>query len=39
VEVGSGLLSPVVPLRQPTLEDFFAQPSDEEELMSQAGPA
>ena len=34
-----GLLTPVVPLRQPTLADFYAQPSDEEEFMSQAGSA
>jgi len=35
----SGLLTPAVPLRPPTLDDFFAHPSDEDELMPQAGPA
>ena len=39
VQVVSGLLAPVMPLPQPTLADFFAQPSDEKELTSQAAPA
>lgn len=35
----SGLLAPVMALRQPTIADFYAQPSVDEEFMSEAGHA
>jgi hypothetical protein len=32
-EISSGLLAPVVPFPQPTVADFFAQPTANEELL------